>query len=161
MDVRFGVTPFITTDWARRMQEVCQIAILIAAPGDENCEDTATAAHLAAWAGLAPGVHESAGCRTAVGFRHGNKWLTATLVEAAGTVGRSKSNYLSAQHARLMARRGRSRAQVAVALSILVSADYRRALPRSRPRLAALARRRGPRPPAGLPAGAARAHHDP
>ncbi|MCU1605123.1 MAG: transposase family protein [Modestobacter sp.] len=83
-----------------------------------------TAAHLAAWAGLAPGVHESAGRRTPVGVRHGNKWLTAMLVEAAGSVGRSKDNYLSAQHARLMARRGRSRAQVAVAHSILVSAYY-------------------------------------
>jgi hypothetical protein len=28
--------------------------------------------------------------------RHGNKWLTAMLVEAAGSVGRSKDNYLSA-----------------------------------------------------------------
>jgi transposase len=42
-----------------------------------------TAAHLAAWAGLAPGVHESAGRRTPVGVRHGDKWLTAMLVEAA------------------------------------------------------------------------------
>jgi transposase len=83
-----------------------------------------SAAHLAAWAGLAPGVHESAGGRTPVGVRHGNKWLTAMLVEAAGSVGRSKDNYLSAQHARLMTRRGRSRAQVAVAHSILVSAYY-------------------------------------
>jgi transposase len=83
-----------------------------------------SAAHLAAWAGLAPGLHESAGRRTPVGVRHGNKWLTAMLVEAAGSVGRSKDNYLSAQHARLMARRGRSRAQVAVAHSILVSAYY-------------------------------------
>jgi transposase len=59
-----------------------------------------SAAHLAAWAGLAPGVHESAGRRTTVGVRHGNKWLTSMLVEAAGSVGRSRDNYLSAQHAR-------------------------------------------------------------
>ncbi len=84
-----------------------------------------SAAHLAAWAGLAPGVHESAGRRLPVGARHGNKWLKAMLVEAAGSVGRMKgANYLAAQHARLMARRGRSRAQVAVAHSILVSAYY-------------------------------------
>ncbi|WP_457042711.1 transposase [Geodermatophilus sp. SYSU D01180] len=49
-----------------------------------------SAAHLAAWAGLAPGVHESAGKRTPVGTRPGNKWLTAMLVEAAGSVGRMK-----------------------------------------------------------------------
>jgi transposase len=83
-----------------------------------------SAAHLAAWGWLAPGLRESARRRTPVGVRHGNKWLTAILVEAAGSVGRSKDNYLSAQHARLMARRGRSRAQVAVAQSILVSAYY-------------------------------------
>jgi hypothetical protein len=47
------------------------------------------------------------------------------LVEAAGSVGRMKgANYLSAQHARLTARRGMGRAQVAVAHSILVSAYY-------------------------------------
>ena len=60
-----------------------------------------------------------------VGTRPGNKWLTAMLVEAAGSVGRMKGkNYLAAQHARLTARRGMSRAQVAVAHSILVSAYY-------------------------------------
>lgn len=84
-----------------------------------------SAAHLAAWAGVAPGVHESAGKHTAVGTRPGNKWLTAMLVEAAGSVGRMKDkNYLAAQHARLTARRGMSRAQVAVAHSILLSAYY-------------------------------------
>jgi hypothetical protein len=84
-----------------------------------------SAAHLASWAGVAPGVHESAGKRHPVAARHGNKWLTAMLVEAAGSVGRMKgANYLSAQHARLTARRGMGRAQVAVAHSILVSAYY-------------------------------------
>ena len=47
-----------------------------------------SAAHLAAWAGLAPAMHESAGRQTPAGKRHGNKWLTAMLVEAAGSVGR-------------------------------------------------------------------------
>ncbi len=84
-----------------------------------------SAAHLAAWAGVAPGVHESAGKRHPVAARHGNKWLTAMLVEAAGSVGRMKgANYLAAQHARLTARRGMGRAQVAVAHSILVSAYW-------------------------------------
>lgn len=84
-----------------------------------------SAGHLAAWAGLAPSVYESAGKRTPSGTRHGNKWLTAMLVDAAGSVGRMKGgNYLSAQHARLAKRRGMGRAQVAVAHSILVSAYY-------------------------------------
>ena len=82
-------------------------------------------AHLAAWAGLAPAMHESAGRQTPAGKRHGNKWLTAMLVEAAGSVGRMKGkNYLAAQHARLTKRRGMGRAQVAVAHSMLVSAYW-------------------------------------
>ena len=38
-----------------------------------------SAAHLAAWAGLAPAMHESAGRQTPAGKRHGNKWLTAMI----------------------------------------------------------------------------------
>jgi transposase len=84
-----------------------------------------TAAHLAAWAGLAPAMHESAGRQSPAGKRHGNKWLSAILVEAAGSVGRMHGkNYLAAQHARLLKRRGMRRAQVAVAHSILVAAYW-------------------------------------
>jgi transposase len=84
-----------------------------------------TAAHLAAWAGVAPAMHESAGRRTPAGKRHGNKWLTAMLVEAAGSVGRMHGkNYLAVKHARLMKRRGMGRAQIAVAHSILVAAYH-------------------------------------
>ena len=43
------------------------------------------------------------------------------LVEAAGSVGRMRGkNYLAEQHARLAARRGAKRAQIAVAHSMLV-----------------------------------------
>jgi len=84
-----------------------------------------SAGHLAAWAGVAPGIYESAGKRHPTGARHGNKWLTTMLVEAAAATARMKgTNFLSAQHARLTARRGTGRAQVAVAHSILVSAYY-------------------------------------
>jgi transposase len=56
-----------------------------------------TAAHLAAWAGLAPAMHESAGRQSPAGKRHGNKWLAAMLVEVAGSVGRMHGkNYLAA-----------------------------------------------------------------
>lgn len=84
-----------------------------------------SAAHLAAWAGLAPAIYESAGKRTPAGARHGNKWLNHMLVESAGSVGRMHGkNYLAAQHARLTKRRGQGRAQVAVAHSILVAAYW-------------------------------------
>lgn len=83
-----------------------------------------TGAHLAAWAGVAPAMHESAGKRTPTGTRPGNKFLTSMLVEAAHAVARTKDTYLAAQFARLASRRGRNRAAMAVAHSILVSAYY-------------------------------------
>ncbi|GAA5200758.1 IS110 family transposase [Arthrobacter gyeryongensis] len=83
-----------------------------------------SAAHLAAWAGVAPAIHESAGRRTLAGARHGNKWLTSALVEAAASAARRKNTYLSAQQARIASRRGAKRAQVAAAHSILDSAYY-------------------------------------
>ena len=83
-----------------------------------------TAAHLAAWAGLAPAVNESAGKRSPAGTRKGNKWLASMLVEAASSVSRSKNTYLGAQYARIASRRGKKRAAVAVAHSVLVSAYH-------------------------------------
>jgi transposase len=101
------------------------VAQVIVAETGADMSRFPTPAHLAAWAGLAPAMHESAGRQTAAGKRHGNKWLTAMLVEAAGSVGRMKGkNYLAAQHARLTKRRGMGRAQVAVAHSMLVSAYW-------------------------------------
>jgi hypothetical protein len=68
-------------------------------------------------------MHESAAAARRLEPGTGNRWLCAMLVEAAGSVGRMHGwSYLAAQHARLMRRRGRGRAQVAVAHSLLVSA---------------------------------------
>ena len=102
-----------------------KVAQVIIAETGADMSRFPSAGHLAAWAGVAPAIHESAGKRSPAGTRHGNKWLNHMLVEAAGSVARMKgTNYLSAQHARLTARRGMGRAQVAVAHSILVSAYY-------------------------------------
>lgn len=80
--------------------------------------------NLASWAGVAPGMHESAGRRRPVGTRPGNRFLTAMLVEAAQSASRTKNTYLAAQFAHIAARRGHNRAQVAVAHSILVAAYW-------------------------------------
>jgi transposase len=101
------------------------VAQVIVAETGADMSRFPTAAHLAAWAGLAPAMHESAGKQSPAGKRHGNKWLTAMLVEAAGSVGRMHNkNYLAVKHARLTRRRGMRRAQVAVAHSILVAAYW-------------------------------------
>ncbi len=79
-----------------------------------------TADHLAAWAGVAPGNNESAGKRYSGTTRHGDRALTVALVQAAHAAARSRNTYLSAQYHRLAGRRGKKRAIVAVAHSILV-----------------------------------------
>jgi transposase len=83
-----------------------------------------TANHLAAWAGLAPGNDESAGKRRSGKTRKGNRPLKVGLVQAAHAAARTKGNYLSAQYHRLAARRGKKKALVAVAHSILVIAYH-------------------------------------
>jgi transposase len=83
-----------------------------------------TAAHAVSWAGLAPGRNESAGRNQSAKTVKGNRHLKAILVQAAHTVARSKDNYLGAQFRRLAARRGKKRAAVAVARSILVIAYH-------------------------------------
>ena len=79
-----------------------------------------TANHLTAWAGLAPGNNESAGKRRSGKTRKGSPWLRAILIEAAHAAGRTKDTYLGALYRRLVARKGKKRAAVAVARHILV-----------------------------------------
>lgn len=83
-----------------------------------------TAGHLASWAKVCPGIHESAGKRKSIGTGHGNKWLRATLTEAAQAAGRTKGTYLWSQYHRLAARRGKNRATMAVAHTILTTIYY-------------------------------------
>jgi transposase len=83
-----------------------------------------SADHLAAWAGVAPGHHESAGKRTSGKTRKGHRFLRTTLVQAAHAAARTKQTYLRAQYRRLASRRGKKRAVLAVAHSILVIAYY-------------------------------------
>ncbi len=80
--------------------------------------------HLASWAGVCPGNHESAGKQRTGRTRKGNPWLRAALVEAARSASRSKQTYLSAQYHRLAARRGGKRAALAVAHTILIIAYH-------------------------------------
>ena len=84
----------------------------------------ATASHLCAWAGVAPGNHESAGKQRSGKTRKGNRALRRALVEAARAGVKKKDSYLQAQYHRLKARCGSNRALIAVAHSILKSIYY-------------------------------------
>lgn len=83
-----------------------------------------TANHLAAWAGLAPGNYESAGKRRSGKTRKGDEHLRWALIQAAHAAGHTKNSYLSAQFHRLTYRRGKNKAAVAVAHSILIIAYH-------------------------------------
>lgn len=80
-----------------------------------------TSGHLASWAGICPGNHESAGKHRGGRSRKGSKWLGALLAEAAAAAGHSKGTYLGAQHRRLTGRIGYAKANKAVGHSILVA----------------------------------------
>lgn len=82
----------------------------------------ATPGHLAAGAGVAPGNNQSAGKSLSGRVRQGNRILKAGLVQAAQAAAHTRDTYLSAQYHRLAARRGKKKAILAVAHSILVIA---------------------------------------
>ena len=80
-----------------------------------------TDAHLASWAGLCPGNNESAKKRRSGKTTKGNKLLRTTLVVCAHAAVKVKSSYFYAQFKRISAHRGKKRAYVAVAHSMLIA----------------------------------------
>ncbi len=78
------------------------------------------AGHLASWAGMCSGNHESAGKRRSGRTTKGNRWLKRILVQAAWAASHTKGTYVAAQYRRLAKRRGRKRALVAVGHTLLV-----------------------------------------
>jgi transposase len=83
-----------------------------------------TAQHLASWAGICPGNKESGGKHYSGKTRKGSRWLRRILCQAAWAASHTKNTYLAAQFHRLAAKRGKQRAIVAVAHSILVAAFH-------------------------------------
>jgi len=81
-------------------------------------------AHLSSWAGVSPGNNESAGKRQSGRTTPGNKWLKSGLSESAWAAFRAKGTYLQARYHRLASRRGRKRATMAVAHTLLIMAYH-------------------------------------
>jgi transposase len=80
-----------------------------------------TAQRLAAWAGVCPANHESAGKQKRRGTRKGNPYLKGMLVSAAISASQTKGTYLRDKFHRLKARMGSKKAAMAIAHKILVA----------------------------------------
>ncbi len=80
-----------------------------------------TDAHISSWAGLCPGDNESAKKRKSGKTRKGNALLRTTLVVCAHSAAKVKNSYFHAQFQRISAHRGKKRAYVAVAHSMLIA----------------------------------------
>ena len=79
-----------------------------------------SAAHLASWAGLAPGINKTGGKPGSGRTRHGDVWLTSVLIQCAWAAAQTRQTYLAAQFWRLARRIGKKKAAIAVGHSILV-----------------------------------------
>jgi transposase len=77
--------------------------------------------HLTAWAGLAPGNNQSGSKRKNAKTREGNRNLRRVMIQIAWAAVRTKGSYPQALYRRLVTRRGKKRAIVAVARSLLES----------------------------------------
>ncbi len=87
-----------------------------------------SAQHLASWAGICPGNHESAGKRYSGRTGPGNTWLRSSLVQAAHAAVRVKDSYFAQVYRRLKARRGAgalwAKAIMAVTHRMLIAVYY-------------------------------------
>jgi transposase len=77
-----------------------------------------TAAHLVSWAGLCPRTHQS-GPRTRSKKNQGDTWLRGSLGQAAAGAARTRT-FPGERYGRIARRRGKAKAKVATARSILI-----------------------------------------
>ena len=112
-------------DVLKRLQEIPGIAersaqIILAEIGTDMSRFP-TDGHIARWSGLAPGNNESAQKRKSGKTTKGNNTLKTTMIQCAQIAKRTKGSFFKAQYERLVVRRGKNRATVAVAHSMMIA----------------------------------------
>lgn len=78
-----------------------------------------SARHLASWAGLCPGNNQSAGQNRSGKSHRGNRWIKGLMTQIAWAAQRTKDSYPAALYRRLTPHRGKKRALVALANSLI------------------------------------------
>jgi len=115
--------PFDQDDLIQRLSGITgvdkRIAQIVIAEIGTDMSRFPSPAHLASWAGVAPGKNESAGRNRSSKTSKANRYLCPALVQGGHAAGHSRDTYLGAQYGRIARRRGKKRAAVAVAHSIL------------------------------------------
>ncbi len=85
-----------------------------------NMDQFPSPQQLASWAGLCPGNNERAGKRKSGQTRYGALWLKRALCQAAWAAWHNHNTYFSQQYRRVAAGRGKKRATIPVAHSLLI-----------------------------------------
>lgn len=100
-----------------------RLAITIISEIGADMSEFGSSRKLCAWAGLAPGSNQSAGKKKSVKITRAGVYLKPALVEAAHAAVKSteKQPYFRMKYERIMKRRGKKRAIIAIARMILTS----------------------------------------
>lgn len=114
----------LTSEIEKRIEQILQsyqeeLQLLITIPGIKketaaviiaemgvDMEQFPTSQHLASWAGVSPGNHESAGKRKSTRTVKGNPHIKSAMCEAAWAVSRSRNRWLANKYWSLPSRRG-------------------------------------------------------
>ena len=99
-------------------------AATILAEIGENMDCFETARHLTSWAGVCPGNNSSAGKSRSGRNPRGNRYIKGILVQVALAASRTKQAYARALYGRIARHRGKKRAILAVANSLLQAIWY-------------------------------------